>query len=484
MYISVSPQYRIRNEKFCSFIVKKENLAISDVSDSSILQIPPFLGYILSELGKDSYEDDIKRISNLTGLSGVAIKAFTDQLICNKEHKQFNISDKVSITFPKNLLIQSDVATNLKHFTVPNFNWNDDFSIVRPSIPITVNLMTTTKCTTDCRYCYAKRDLRPLLTTNEIVNLIDELSNVGVVNIALTGGDIFTIKDWDVIVQKAIDCECMPFISTKTPLSVDGVKRLKQIGINKLQFSIDSCDIQILKELVKVSDDYLTRVSTMFEACSSIGIKITTRSVLTALNSAICQVEELYKFLSKYDCVTEWALTPAFFSEHKRSEYASLLVDNNNLIDVYKFTQRDNLQFPVRLNKIDKDGYKLHRQCTTSEFVKQNQICLGNTTSMSILANGLCSVCEMLYDHPEYILGDIRKSSVREIWNSERALSLYSPNQVDCPLSSPCRSCEEFNKCKTEYGKRVCYSDIAKSGESQYMPDPRCPMANEVNLIL
>jgi sulfatase maturation enzyme AslB (radical SAM superfamily) len=111
--------------------------------------------------------------------------------------------DKVSITFSKNLLIQSDVATNLKHFTVHDFNWNDDFSIVRPSIPITVNLMTTTKCTTDCRYCYAKRDLRPLLTINKIVNLIDELSNVGVVNIALTGGDIFRLRSTKFVNAKA-----------------------------------------------------------------------------------------------------------------------------------------------------------------------------------------------------------------------------------------------------------------------------------------
>ncbi|QCD37251.1 SPASM domain-containing protein (plasmid) [Muribaculum gordoncarteri] len=78
----------------------------------------------------------------------------------------------------------------------------------------------------------------------------------------------------------------------------------------------------------------------------------------------------------------------------------------------------------------------------------RNQICLANTTSLSILANGLCSICEMLYDHPEYILGSVRKASISEIWNSEKALNLYSPQQENIESDSPCKTCEVFSKCK------------------------------------
>lgn len=121
---------------------------------------------------------------------------------------------------------------------------------------------------------------------------------------------------------------------------------------------------------------------------------------------------------------------------------------------------------------------------TVSEFVCRNQICLANTTSLSILANGLCSICEMLYDHPEYILGSVRKASISEIWNSEKALNLYSPQQENIESDSPCKTCEVFSKCKTTFGKRICYLDITKVGGNQEDPDPRCPLSKKTKYIL
>lgn len=128
--------------------------------------------------------------------------------------------------------------------------------------------------------------------------------------------------------------------------------------------------------------------------------------------------------------------------------------------------------------------YSYTIQSTVSEFVCRNQICLANTTSLSILANGLCSICEMLYDHPEYILGSVRKASISEIWNSEKALNLYSPQQENIESDSPCKTCEVFSKCKTTFGKRICYLDITKVGGNQEDPDPRCPLSKKTKYIL
>lgn len=90
----------------------------------------------------------------------------------------------------------------------------------------------------------------------------------------------------------------------------------------------------------------------------------------------------------------------------------------------------------------------------------------------------------MLYDDPEYLLGNVTESPVREIWNSEKALGLYTMSQATFPESSPCKECTVFEKCRNDYGKRVCYVDIFKSGKTKYYPDPRCPHADNVNLIL
>lgn len=75
---------------------------------------------------------------------------------------------------------------------------------------------------------------------------------------------------------------------------------------------------------------------------------------------------------------------------------------------------------------------------------------MANTTGISILANGKCSVCEMLYDHSDFILGDIRENTIYEIWNSNKAWSLYSPIQE----------------------------------QQKNSPDPRCPQAVPIDKIL
>lgn len=117
-------------------------------------------------------------------------------------------------------------------------------------------------------------------------------------------------------------------------------------------------------------------------------------------------------------------------------------------------------------------------------YVSKNQICVANTTGISILANGDCSVCEMLYDNPEYILGNVSNQSITEIWNSDKALGLYTLKQTLFPEDSPCHDCGVFEKCRNSYGKRVCYLDIAKSGNQKWYPDPRCPQASPVDMIL
>lgn len=52
-YIRLNPQYIIRNEKCCSYIVKLEQQVDNDVQGNSgnIFVVPPVVGFIISEIG-------------------------------------------------------------------------------------------------------------------------------------------------------------------------------------------------------------------------------------------------------------------------------------------------------------------------------------------------------------------------------------------------------------------------------------------------
>ncbi len=313
--------------------------------------------------------------------------------------------------------------------------------------------------------------------------IINNLYEGGTVNITLTGGDIFARSDWREVLAATRRLGYHPYISTKTPLTEDDIRFLQSIGYNEVQFSLDSSDVEVLSRLVKAPEGYLDKVKDFFEACDKSGFKLLIRSVLTKLNSSPTQLRELYDFLARFECVKEWAMTPAFISQYKRSDYEELAPDNNNLKFAYSLSEKEDLKFKIILNKITDEGYTLKKCKNESEFVKQNQICLANVTTLSILANGECSVCEMLYDNPDFLLGNIRESTIAEVWNSDKALRLYTLRQSEAPATTPCARCKEFVECRNKYGKRVCYVDIVKSGKGKWDPDPRCPHAELTEII-
>lgn len=483
MIITLNPQFAIRNESECSYIVKRnwEIDAAICKDTASVTIIPPAIGYILSTIGLLEYKDSLKKLSKELNVSEQAIKNFTESLLSN-ETKGLKVGDN-TIKLPGRLLIESEKVIQ-EDTSSPNTSCL--LSYLRPQMPITVNVMVTTKCTTNCCYCYAKRHLSYELNTNELVRLIQDCKRNKIVNLNLTGGDIFARKDWKEILTVTKECGFNPFLSTKTPLNEEDVKYLSKIGIYELQFSLDSCRTEILMKLVQTKENYFSQVRTMFALCDKYKIRLAIRTVLCSTNSELTQIEELYTFLKKFNCIKDWVLTPAFFSEHKKEEYRKYEVPNQNLILIKEFIECQNTTFPVYLSKIGECGYELQRFTTTEEYVKYNQTCYANTYSMSILASGECSICEMLYDNKEYLIGNIREQNLYEIWNSDKAISLYAPNQNNTSPDSPCHSCNVFDYCKKKLAKRICYVDIAKMNQvpSVDLPDPRCPMSNKINVIL
>lgn len=106
---------------------------------------------------------------------------------------------------------------------------------------------------------------------------------------------------------------------------------------------------------------------------------------------------------------------------------------------------------------------------------------------LSILATGTCTPCEMLYDNPDFVLGNIYDSALKTIWNSPKALSVCAFSQIDeRETLSPCRQCQVMDICRKSIDRRVCFVDISKilgKGYSDY-PDPRCPKSTVTGYIL
>ncbi|MBR3987617.1 MAG: SPASM domain-containing protein [Bacteroidales bacterium] len=106
--------------------------------------------------------------------------------------------------------------------------------------------------------------------------------------------------------------------------------------------------------------------------------------------------------------------------------------------------------------------------------------CTGNVSEFFVLPDGLVTICEQMYRHPFFILGDLSKQSIMEMWNSPKALALWNFSQDEVREQSACKTCELFEECRRDLGS--CWRMVVNVfGDENYdYPDINCPRAPQV----
>ncbi len=84
-----------------------------------------------------------------------------------------------------------------------------------------------------------------------------------------------------------------------------------------------------------------------------------------------------------------------------------------------------------------------------------------------------------VFRNNRFIIGDVMENSINEIWNSNKAKSLYFIKQSDIPEDSLCHTCSMFKECRSL--KQVCYREIIKKygSDKWYYPDVNCPFSKD-----
>lgn len=352
-----------------------------------------------------------------------------------------------------------------------------DFKTPRVNFPKRLLFIVNLTCTTDCFYCYANKGYKyKHLSTERICSIIDDAKSAGIVSFELSGGEILLHPDWNIIVQKLVDCGYNPYISTKVPVKENIVKKLKDIGINDIQISIDTLNEQLLMETLNVRNTYAENIKSTIETFDKYDFNIVLKSTLTRKTCNCENVQELLDFASKLKNVRRYTCSSVGYSHYKGiTEFRKMIpaiedVKNlesylKNVAHRYNFEILNDLSISSRGSMNDYKGFKKRGSCS------------GNLTSFVILPDGKVTICEELYWNDNFIIGDLNNMSILEMWNSEKAKSLSALQQCVVPKESPCSICKDFEKCRHERG--VCWKEvIATYGSNNWLfPDPRCPFA-------
>lgn len=473
--IVLNPQYKLRNDI-------DRILLFSD--DSTTTLIHPLQAMVLSFFDKPDFLDNtIQKASHYLGISRKHIEDFVEPLIMN-QNKTWVGENNNATQLPEDLIVEEPNDYLERGYDFHDFMIDKIVNLqdLRLRKPLDFLFVINTQCFTDCLYCYADRSKRMDLQIplERVFEIFEESKKIGINKIDFSGGDFFLCKNWDLILKSAIDNGFNPKPSTKTPITDDIIKRLKEIGAKSIQFSVDSLNQSILTKLLSVPNDYWTRIDHSIRKTNEAGIHFRVNSLITNYNCDYDSVCNLIDYLLHFDCFDEISIGKVGFSLYKTEDENKAFLtnynDSNQLLEKLRTVYNGEKKVIVGSSS-SPDELKM----TDKKFTNKAR-CTANYSSFVLLPDGKVTICEELYWHPQFIIGDLLQQSILEMWNSSKALKLANLSKED--VCDSCRKCNHFEYCHKYAGK--CWKQILKAygRENWFYPDPACPNAPKPLYIL
>lgn len=305
--------------------------------------------------------------------------------------------------------------------------------------------------------------------------VLEEADRYGVSSLGVLGGEFFLYPHWRDVLEKMKDKCYMPsLISTKVPMREKDILDFGKYPI-ALQVSLDSVCQQTLDNMVGNINNYAKRMQESLLCIDKYrgecNFQIAT--VLTKYNGTIEELEKLFAFVSKLKNLSRWEIRVGFKSLYSKSEFDEMKLPKErfSVIEEWIENKKKTSDINILWSKGQNQNFFQAKEGASS-FVGAR--CSANYSHMVILPNGDVTICEQLYWNPRFLLGNIVKQDISEIWNSPKALALAHHRADSYSEDSSCKRCSLQEKCDSVQNK--CYANILKvyGDEHWDYPDPRC----------
>jgi len=338
--------------------------------------------------------------------------------------------------------------------------------------PVSLLLMPTSACFTDCVYCYATR--RPiaqkdLLSDSRIKELLDEAAEIGVIQLNLDGGDALCRKNIVDLIAYAIRRNLSVDVSTKAYISPDLAKALFDAGLTVIQLGFDAPTPELFDKIVGRKGHFEKTIQSI-RNCANAGISPRTNSILTF--ESVGMIHQLIDLLHTLP-LRDMKIAPAFRSIYRHR-------DNLLLTDQQKIWLREQIEilmqkYPEGKIKFEcKDDYMALNDGDKAKEFENFPRCGAGTETMIVAPDGKVVMCEQSPHTDEFVVGNVKHQSLLEVWQGEK-MSQFKQVPREQFKGSVCYDCEDFEDCVHERGG--CYVMTLKAYGTRYAPHPACPKA-------
>ena len=328
---------------------------------------------------------------------------------------------------------------------------------------------TTLACNFNCIHCGShagvKRDSE--LSLEELDNLFKDLKELGCKAVSYMGGEFFLRKDWKDILELTNKYGFIFSIATNGYFLNDKIfKTLKSLGVASISFSLDSADEQTHDKLRGTKGAYKRVLKNIRKSCEY-GIPT---AVYTAINKQnACQLEAILKLLLDTDLNLLWKII--LTSAHNKKFDKKYQIDKETFVYTAKFISENKKKYNTENSKLTIEeshdiGYCSEIYPNLSAIYSKTG-CIGGIRHFGIQSNGNVKGCLSLQD--DFIEGNIREKSFREIWKDKNSFS-YSRKFNKKMLKGICKTCDKALSDECKGGCR----DFAHSATGSMFNTPFC----------
>lgn len=312
--------------------------------------------------------------------------------------------------------------------------------------PITAVWEITMGCNMRCKHCGSSCEsaLEGELTTEEALNLCDDLGKLGFKWITLSGGEPTTRKDWDLIAKRLNENNIIPnMITNGWSLNEELIDKAVNAGINTIAISIDG--LENTHDIIRKEGSFKRSMSVL----DLLKNKNINYSIITTINSGnIKELEELKSiFIEKGVMGWQLQLGLPMGNMAKNSDLVAKPSDIDIVID---FAHKAMLEDKIDIQLADCIGYFNIKEIEVRNHSLKTNVyewdgCAAGKYTLGILHNGDIVGCTSIRNK-EFIEGNIRTKRIEEIWENPDGFS-WNRKMKKEQLKGLCKKCKYGNKC-------------------------------------
>lgn len=313
--------------------------------------------------------------------------------------------------------------------------------------PVTGVWEVTMGCNMRCKHCGSSctHPLPDELTTAEALDLCDQIADLGLHWITLSGGEPLTRPDWPQLVRRLREKGVIPNMITNAWLCDEAaIATARENGIGTMAISFDGPED--VHDFMRRPDSF-RRCAEAFQTMSRYGV--TSGAITTVSRKNIERLAEIKEILIGLG-VRYWQMQIGLpMGNLKHNEY--MVMHPEDVDHIIDFTYQHVDDNRIFVYPADCLGYynqkesKIRQKISTSSSPSLWRGCNAGKRSLGILHNGDILGCTSIRDR-EFIEGNIRQRPLREIWEDKNSFR-WSRGMRKSDLAGECRTCQYGEDC-------------------------------------